>query len=138
MLKGLDTSAIKYVTAQPSTAISSAGSTGASDFSAFTHGTLIVSTGSTGAATVTVDVLRSSASNGTFHNFGASISAAVLGSLHVRSFTLGSSDVWYKTYHTATGGGSPAMVEIIALAGAREAPVDQETDTTTYSVVNSA
>jgi len=138
MLKGLDTSAIKYVSAQQGTATSSAGSSGASDFSAFTFATLIVSTGSTAAATVTVDVLRSSASNGTFHNFGASVSTNVLGALKVRSFVLGSSDVWYKTYHTVTGAGSPGMVEIIALAGTREAPVDQETDTTSYSVINSA
>ena len=138
MLKGLDTSAIKYVTALSSTAISAAGSSDAFDFSKFTHGTIVVSTGSDGAAAITVDVLRSSASNGTFHNFGASLVANTLGQLYVRSFTLGSSDVWYKTYRTALGGGSPAMVELFVLQGARDAPIDNESTTTSYSVINSA
>lgn len=138
MLKGLDTSSIQYIQALSPTAISAAGSTNAVDLSKFTHGTLLVSTGSTAAATITADVLRSSASNGTFHNFGASVSAAVLGSLHGRSFTLGSSDVWYKLYYTATGSGSPVMSFVLKAAGARDVPVDQDSNTTSYSVINSA
>ena len=61
MLKGLDSSAIKYITALSSTAISAAGSTNAIDLSKFTQATLIVSTGSTGAAAITVNAVRSSA-----------------------------------------------------------------------------
>ena len=102
MLKGLDSSAIKYVTAAPASDITAGGSSGASDFSAFTFGTLIVSVGSTAAAVVTVDVLRSSTSGGTFHNFGASITTAIANTLHVRSFALGSSDVFYKTFTANT------------------------------------
>lgn len=136
MLKGLGTSEIKYYTALSSTAISAAGSSNAVDLSKFTHGTLIVSTGSTGAATITVDVMRSGTSNGTFQSFGASVSASVLGHLEVRAFTIGTSAVWHKTYRTATGGGSPAMVEVIAAAGARSTPINNEDSTRSYSVIN--
>lgn len=138
MLKGLDTSTIKYYSALSPTAISAAGSTNAVDLSNSTFATLIVDAGSTAAATVTADMVRSSASNGTFHNFGASVSAAVLGGKHVRSFATNSSDVWYKVYYTATGSGSPVMNFTIAAAGQREAPVDQNSGVTSYSVINSA
>jgi hypothetical protein len=90
---------------------------------------------------VTFDVLRSSASNGTFHNFGASIPAPLLGMKHVRSFVLGSSDVWYQTFYQAAGAGSPAIVVTYALAGTREAPIDQNStapSTSSFSVINSA
>ena len=66
MLKGLGTSEIKYITALSPTAISAAGSSNAIDLSKFTHGTLIVSAGSTAAATINLDLLRSGTSNGTF------------------------------------------------------------------------
>jgi hypothetical protein len=141
MLKGIDTSAIKYVTALSSTAISAAGCTNPIDLSGFTLATVIVDAGSTGAGVVTFDVLRSSASNGTFHNFGASIPAPLLGMKHVRSFVLGSSDVWYQTFYQAAGAGSPAMVVTYALAGTREAPIDQNStapSTSSFSVINSA
>lgn len=138
MLKGLDTSTVKYYTALSPTAISAAGSTNAIDLSKSTFATLIVTTGSTAAATINVDVLRSSASNGTFHNFGASIPATILGTTYVRSFVTSSSDVWYKTYYTAAGAGSPSMGFVIAAQGQREAPVDQDSSTTSFSVINSA
>lgn len=138
MLKGIDTSAIAYITALSPTAISAAGSSNAFDLSKYTHATLVVTTGSTAAATINVDMVRSSASNGTFHNFGASVSAAVLGGLHVRSFALSSSDTFYKAYYTATGAGSPSMGVVLIAGGAREAVIDQPSGTTSYSVVNSA
>ena len=138
MLKGIDTSAVKYYNLLSASEILGGGSGTAYDLSKFTHGTLVFSCGSTAAAAMTGDMLRSSASNGTFHNFGASISAAIANSLHVRSFTLGSSDVWYKLYHTATGTGSPACAAVLVAQGARETPVDQETLVTSYSVINEA
>ncbi len=138
MLKGIDTSAIAYITALSPTAISAAGSSNAIDLSKYTHATLVVSTGSTAAATINVDVVRSSASNGTFHNFGASVPATILGQRYVRSFTLGSSDVWYKAFYTATGAGSPVMDVLFVAAGVREAVIDQPSGTTSYSVINSA
>ena len=138
MLKGIDTSAIKYFTVLSASEILGGGSGTAIDLSKFTHGTLLFACGSTAGTILTGDMLRSSASNGTFHNFGASVNATLANSLHVRSFTLGSSDVWYKLYHTQTGNGSPAAAAIIAAQGARVAPVDQATLVTSYSVINSA
>ena len=138
MLKGIDTSAVKYYNVLSASEILEGGSGTAIDLSKFTHATLVFSCGSTAAVVMTGDMLRSSASNGTFHNFGASISAAITNSLHVRSFTLGSSDVWYKLYHTQTGNGSPACAAVIVAQGARVAPVDQATLVTSYSVINEA
>ncbi len=138
MLKGIDTSAIAYITALSPTAISAAGSGNAIDLSKYTQATLVVSSGSTGAGTLNFDVLRSSASDGTFHNFGASISAVLLGQRYVRSFTVGSSDVWYKVFYTALGAASPVMDAMFAAAGVREAPIDQPSGTTSHSVINSA
>lgn len=138
MLKGQDTSAIKYITALSPTAISAAGSTNPVDLSKHTFATLIVSTGSTAAATITAEVQRSGTSNGTFQPTGASISTAVLGELHVRSFVVAASPVWYRVYYTATGAGSPVMDMVLAAQGTRAAPVDQDSNTTSYSVIANA
>lgn len=138
MLKGIDTSAIAYITQLAPVAINAAACGTAVDLSKYTHATLVVSTGSTGAAALNVNVLRSSASNGTFHNFGASLAATIASQRYVRSFTLGSSDVWYKAYYDHTGGGSPAMDIMFVASGGREAPIDQPTGTTSYSVINEA
>ena len=138
MLKGIDTSAIAYITALSPTAISAAGSTNPVDLSKYTHATVVVSAGSTGAGVLTFDVLRSSASNGTFHNFGASIPAPILGLRSVRSFTLGSSDVWYQVYNTALGGGSPVIDIMFVAQGVRSAEITQPSGTSSFSVINSA
>lgn len=138
MLKGLDTSAIQYISALSPTAISAAGSTLASNLGNHTFATLLVSTGSTGAAVITAEVQRSATSNGTFQPTGASVNAAILGGLHARSLVLASSAVWYKIYYTATGAGSPVMSVVLAAQGTREAPVDQDPRTTSYSVIANA
>jgi hypothetical protein len=141
MLKGIDTSAIKYITALSPTAISAAGCTNPVDLSGATFATVIMDTGSTAAAAITADVLRSSASNGTFHNFGASLPAPLLGMKHVRSFVTGSSDVWYRVFYQATGAASPSMAISFAVAGQREVPIDQNSSapsTSSFSVINSA
>ncbi|WP_455218605.1 hypothetical protein [Kaarinaea lacus] len=138
MLKGLDSSAIKYISALSPTAISAAGSTNAVDLSNFTFATLLVSAGSTAAATINVNVVRSATSNGTFNSFGASVSAAVLGGAHARSFVVGGSTGWHKLYYTATGAGSPVMQMFLIGQGVREVPIDQDSNTTSYSVINSA
>lgn len=135
MLKGLDGSAIKYITALSPTAISAAASSNPFDLSGHTFATLLVTAGSTGAATITAAVQRSSASNGTFQPFGASISAAVLGGTHVRSFAVATSAVWHKVYWTATGAGSPVMAAYLIGQGTREVPIDQPTGTTSYGTV---
>lgn len=138
MLKGIDTSAIKYYNLLSASELLGGGSGTAYDLSKGTHATLILSCGSTAAAVVTGDMLRSSASNGTFHNFGASVSAAITDTVHVRSFILGSSDVWYKLYYTVLGAGSPSVAAVLAVSGQRVTPVDQESDVTSYSVINEA
>lgn len=138
MLKGLDSSAIKYITALSPTAATGAGSTNAVDLSKFTFATLVVSTGSTGAANVEAHAVRSATSNGTFNGFGASINAAIAGQLYARSFVVGGSGGWYKVYYTHLGAGSPVMAMFLAAAGARDVPADQDSNTTSYSVINSA
>jgi hypothetical protein len=138
MLKGIDTSALAFITQLYPEATSAATCATAVDLSKYTHATLVVSVASTAAAFIDVDVLRSSASGGTFHNFGASISARIKNQRYVRSFILGSSDVWYKAYYTQLGAGSPAVDISFVAAGVREAPIDQPSGTTSYSVINSA
>lgn len=137
MLKGIDTSAIKYIQALSPVAVTAGGSSAAIDLSKFTHATLLVSAGSTAAATVNADMVRSATSNGTFHNFGASIGAAVAGGLHVRSWVVGGSEPWYKVYYTHSGAASPPFSAVIVAAGTREAVIDQDSNTTSYSVINS-
>ena len=136
MQKGQDTSAIKYISALSPTAISAAASSDPYDLGNYTFATLLVTTGSTGAATITADVQRSATSNGTFQPFGASINAGVLGGFHARSFVVASSAHFYKVYYTAVGGGSPVMGVVLAAAGVREAPIDQDSGTTSYSVIS--
>ena len=87
---------------------------------------------------ITAAVQRSATSNGTFQPIGASVNAAVLGGLHARSFVVAASPVWYKVHYTATGAGSPSMGIILAGQGVREAPIDQDSGTTSYSVIANA
>ncbi len=140
MLKGIDTSALGFFTqiSPAGGSIEIAACSTAVDLSKYTHATLVVSIGSTGVGFIDVDVLRSSASGGTFHNFGASIPARIAEQRYVRSFVLGSSDVWYKVYHTQLNNGSPQLDVSFVAAGTREAPIDQPSGTTSFSVINSA
>lgn len=138
MQKGQDTSAIKYIHALSPTAISAAASTPPVDLGNYTFGTLLFSTGSTAAATLTAAVQRSATSNGTFQPIGASINAPNAGILHARSFVVSSSAFWYKVYYTATGAASPVISIILAGQGVREAPIDQDSLTTSYSVIANA
>jgi hypothetical protein len=138
MLKGLDTSAVKYVQCLVPAARSTGGSTQAVDYSNFTFGTVLATCGSTGAAAITVSVLRSATSNGTFNGIGASLNLSAASKTHVRSFTANSSAVWYKLYLTHVGGGSPIVSAYLIQQGGREAPIDQDTNTTSYSVISNA
>lgn len=135
MLKGLDTSAIKFVQALSPTAVTSLACSNPIDFSNFTAGTVILNAGSTAAVTVSLYVLRSATSNGTFQGTGASMAAAVLGKTHVRSFGANSSAVWYQIYRTHVGAGSPVCSITVLCQGAREMPIDQDSNTTSYSVI---
>lgn len=137
MLKGIDTSAIKYISALSSIALTDGGSTDAVDLSNFTFATLIVNTGSTALGATTVDMVRSATSNGTFNGFGASVNVVTSGQLHVRPFVLSSSAFWYSAYYTQLNAASPPISITLAVSGTREAPIDQESSTTSYSVINS-
>lgn len=134
-MRPMNTSAVQYIPALSPTQITVGGSTNPLDLSKFTKATLIVSTGSTAAGTIAVNVQRSATSNGTFQPIGASVSAAVLGSTHVRSFVCESSAVWYRLHYTQTGNGSPVMSMIVAAQGARAVPVDQYSGVTSYSTI---
>ena len=138
MLKGLDTSAVKYINALVPAAISAAGTTTAVDLSDFTYGTVLGTAGSTGAAAITVNVQRSGTSNGTFASIGCSMVLNVKDKTKVRSFTANSSAVWYKLAYTALGGGSPIVALYLIGQGARKAPITQDSNTTSYSVISNA
>jgi len=139
MLKGLDTSAIQYIQVLTPVAVSAAGTTTAVDLSKFTHATLILMGGSTGAAAITASVLRAGASNGSFlvAKDAASVNFTVANKTHVRSFGLNSSAVWHKVSYAAVAG-SPIVGILFAVGGTRVAPIDQDSNTTSYSVVGSA
>lgn len=139
MQKGQDTSAIKYIQSLPQTATSTASnSETVEDFGNYTFGTVLVSTGSTAAAVITINVQRSATSDGSFSSFGASAVASVLGQLYVRSFVISSSAHFYRTQWTHLGAGSPSIGIILAAQGVRSAPIVQQANTTTYGVVANA
>jgi hypothetical protein len=123
-------SEVKYVLGLSAVALATAGSSAAFNSAGFTYGTLLFQTNSAGA---TADVLRSATSNGTFQTWGASLTG-VASKLAVRSFQLGSSNTWLKVSHN-NGAGSATGVAIVALEGAMQTPVEQHSNTTTYSTV---
>jgi hypothetical protein len=135
MLKGLDSSAVLYATALSPALTSSGGSSNPINLSKFTNGTLILTAGSTAAATIAAYVLRSGTSDGTFQDFGASVSAAVLGKTHVRTFPINTSAVWHRVFYTHTGAGSPAVNILLAANGTRSVPINQDSNTTSYGTV---
>lgn len=135
-MHGLNGSSIKYLVALSATVGAVAGSTNASDFSGFEHGTILIAAGSAASgAGFVVNVMRSGTSNGTFASFGASaaISAKKGEGLRVRSFLINTSAVWHKASYDNNNGGSVTPVLLFALQRARLEPVDQATDTTVFS-----
>lgn len=134
MLKGQDTSAIKYVQCIVPAAVTAAASSQAVDLSNYTFGTMLVSGGSVAGA-ITVEVQRSATSNGTFQGTGASVNVNAASTTHVRSFTINSSAVWHRLYYTHTSGSPVAAMYLIG-QGVREAPINQDSSTTSYSVIS--
>ena len=128
-------SAVKYIRAIAPDSYSSAASTTASNLSDFAWGTLVVTAGSI-AGTLNCHMQRSATSNGTFAEFGASVTAFAegdAGSLKVRSFKMDSSAVFYKVTHLPSAAAEYAAVVIAS--GARQVPVNQEDDVTIHSDV---
>jgi len=136
---GKSGSEIKYLVALSNGANATAGSTNASNFAGYEFGTILVADASAPAAGgLTVNVMRSGTSDGTFASFGASINYAALAlhGLRVRSWTLDSSAMWYKVSYDNNGGASSRPTIIIALQAARTQPVTtQALDTTIFSTI---
>ena len=133
-------SEIKYITALSAATsyVTTSAVTGPSNFAGYEWGTVVISLGSApNAPGLLVNVQRSGTSDGTFAAFGASIAAASVGSRTtlVRSFLLNSSATWYRVLYDNNAGNWNGTI-LIALAGARRAPVGtQDTHTTRYSDV---
>lgn len=129
--RGLDGSAIKYISAVSPVNLSVGGSSAPFDLSDYQHGTVVLHCVS---ADGTAKVMRSATSNGTFGEFGASVPGNASG-LSVRSFSLGTSNVWHKINYSNEDAGSMLFsVEVIA-QGARNVPITQDTNTDVYSFV---
>lgn len=125
-------SEVKYIQGLSPVAIAAAGSGAAFNAGAYTNATMLVSANS---ADLTVNLQRSSTSNGTFANWGASVPGTASG-LSVRSFVLNSSNVWYKVAYDNNNAGSVIPSIVIALQGAERTPIPtQDTSTTVYSTV---
>src|SRR3990167_11504707 len=126
---GKSGSEIKYLVALSNGANATAGSTNASNFAGYEWGTLLVADASAPAAGgLTVNMIRSGTSDGTFASFGASINYQnlVLHGLRVRSWSLDSSANWYKVSYDNNGGASSRPTIIIALSAARVTPVTSQ------------
>ena len=136
---GKSGSEIKYLVALSNGANATAGSTNASNFAGYEFGTLLVADASAPAAGgLTVNMIRSGTSDGTFASFGASMNylALALHGLRVRSWVLDSSACWYKVSYDSNNGASSRPTIIIALQTARGEPVtSQASDTTIFSTI---
>lgn len=126
----LSGSEVKYVAALSPVALAAAGSGTAFDGSGFTFATMLVHGNS---AQSTFSLQRSATSNGTFGSWGASLTG-VASKLAVRSFVLGGSTPWYKLAYDNTGGSMITSV-VVALQGAVQTPINNESTTNVFSTV---
>lgn len=128
--RGLSGSQVKFATGLSYLAVAAAGSGGPSNFSEFGFGNVIVVADS---ANLTVNVERSTASNGTFGQFGASLTSVASG-VAVRGFKMGSPN-WLRVSYDNGNAGSINAVILFQMQEARETPVDQEGNVTVYSTI---
>lgn len=134
-MRGQTGSQLKVATALSPGHLGVGGSTNPIDFSNFQYGLLNVVAGSI-AATLTVNVERSSASNGTFAQMGASVTlTAGSGKTAVRAFPMDSSAVWYRASYNFGGTGS--LNGVIQLIGQipRVTPITQDNNTTSFGTI---
>lgn len=124
-------SEVKYVQGLSPVAVAAAGSGTAFDAAGFSFGTLFLSCNSGG---FTVNLQRATTSNGTFGNWGASLTG-VASKLAVRSFVLTGSPTWLKVAYDNNNAGSVIPFIGIALQGAYQTPVNQESTTNVFSTV---
>ena len=131
--RGLTGSAVRYTLALSANDFDAAACSLPIDFSQFQMGTLIVNLGSVNSGFEAV-VQRSSTSDGTFAQFGASIGVSTGSQLLVRSFGTNTSNIWHRVY-TTNGTGSATAGIVFAAQGARLVPVTQSADVTVHSDV---
>lgn len=79
------------------------------------------------------NVQRSSTSNGTFGNFGASLTGQGSG-IATRFFTCATSNVWHRVTFDNAGGSTTYFAALIG-QGARTVPIEQQGNVTNYSDV---
>lgn len=129
--RGLSGSAVKYFTALSPFNVEGAGSTGVVDAANFQSVTAIVASASDD---LVVNLERSSASDGTFAQFGASIPGNASG-VSVRTIFLQSSATWLKASYSMEPNASAISSIVLLLQGARRIPVAQDANTNVYSDV---
>lgn len=135
-MKRANGSAIKYVLAVSpvGAGLGAAGSSDPVDFSQMSWGTLLATMGSGNNFTASVE--RSATSNGTFAQFGASVTLTTgSGQVAARSFTMDSSAVWYRVAYSNNGAGSVNPAVYLIGADVADVPITQHTNTTVYSDV---
>jgi hypothetical protein len=129
--RGLNGSAVQYVTMLSPVALATPGSTTAYDLREATHGTVVVTANS---ADLAVHVQRSGTSDGTFQGFGASLQS-VASKTAVRSFAMNSSAIFYRVAYTNANLGSIISTIHLLTQGNRTVPVTQLTGTVVSSDV---
>jgi hypothetical protein len=132
--RGLDGSAIQYISALSPVNLSVGGSSAPFDLSEFQQGTVLLHCVS---ADGTAHVLRSATSDGTFGAFGCSVPGDASG-LSVRSFGVNTSNIWHKIQYSNEDAGSMLTSIILVAQGARFVPITKPTNTTVYSYVAAA
>ena len=130
--RGLSGSEVKYILALSPVAVAAAGSTNAFDLSGFVGPvTLGVAANS---ANLTINVMRSGTSNGTFAAIGASLQSEA-SKLVVRNFHLNGSPTWYKLSYDNNNAGSITPTAFLAVQQPRQTPINQDSNTTVLSNV---
>ena len=132
--RGLDGSAIQYISAVSPVNLSVGGSSAPFDLAKFQQGTVLLHCVS---ADGTAHVMRSATSDGTFGAFGCSVPGDASG-LSVRSFGVNTSATWHKIQYSNEDAGSMLTSIIVLAQGARFVPVEQNSNTTVYSTVAAA
>lgn len=127
--RGLNGSAIQYISALSPTTFAAAGSTNAFQLQDVKHLTVGVFANSADAV---VNVERSATSNGTFAQVGLSIQSQASG-LVVRSMPLNSSATWYKASYDNGNAGSVTATIMFVGQGMRNVPINQDSNTTVLS-----
>lgn len=130
--RGLSGSEVKYILALSPVAVAAAGSTNAFDLTGF-EGPVTVGVAAN-SANLTVNVMRSGTSNGTFAAIGASIQSQA-SKLVVRNFALNGSPTWYKLSYDNNNAGSITPVLFMAVQQPRQTPINQASTTAVLSNV---